>query len=201
MYAKADLEKIRIFTENRNRSGLYRWVNNSNGKIYVGSSSNLSVRLYTYYSLRSLAKSNRPIDRALLKYGFSSFTLEILEYYNLSELLTRKQFYLDILKPDYNIAETAGSTLGYKHTDESIAKMRNFVLSREVKIKKALATKNATASRKVSIVMEDINTKEKLEFPSLTEAGKALGVTKGTVSQALVNNRILNKIYSIKRKS
>lgn len=201
MYTKADLDKIRIFTENRNRSGLYRWVNNSNGKIYVGSSSNLSVRLYTYYSLRSLAKSNRPIDKALLKYGSSSFTLEILEYYNLSELLTRKQFYLDILKPDYNIAETAGSTLGYKHTDESIAKMRNFVLTGEVKIKKALATKNATASIKVSMVMEDINTKEKLEFPSLTEAGKALGVTKGAVSQALLNNRILNKIYSIKRKS
>lgn len=198
-YANADLDKIRIFTENRNRSGIYRWINN--GKIYVGSSSNLSVRLYTYYSLRSLAKSNRPTDRALLKYGFSSFTLEILEYCNLSELLTREQFYLDNLKPDYNIAETAGSTLGYKHTDESIAKMRNFVVSGEVKIIKALATKNATASRKVSIVIEDINTKEKLEFTSLTEAGKALGVTKGAVSQALLNNRILNKIYSIKRKS
>lgn len=89
--------------------------------------------------------------------------MEILEFCNLNKLLSREQFYLDNLKPEYNIAQTAGSTLGYKHTDESIAKMRNFVLSDEVKISKALAIKNATASRKVSILVEDINTKEKLE--------------------------------------
>lgn len=200
VYTNADIDKTRIFTENRNKSGVYRWVNNKSRKSYVGSSSNLSVRFYTYYSLRSLAKSNRPIDRALLKHGFSSFTLEILEYCSLNELLNREQCYLDDLKPEYNIAEIAGSTLGYKHTDESVAKMRNFVLSDEVKIRKALATKNATASRKVSIIVEDINTKEKLEFTSLTEAGKALGITKGAVSQALLNNKILSKTYSVKRK-
>ena len=200
MYSNADIDKTRIFTENRNMSGVYRWINNNNGKSYVGSSSNLSVRFYTYYSLRYLAKSNRPVDRALLKHGFSFFTLEILEHCDLNVLLSREQYYLDLLKPEYNIAETAGSTLGYKHTDQSIAKMRDFVLSDEVKTRKALATNNATASRKVPIILEDINTKEMLEFTSLTEAGKALGVTKGAVSQALLNKRILSKTYSIKRK-
>jgi len=48
---------------------VYRWVNKVNGNIYIGSSTNLHVRMYTYFSLRSLAKSNRPIDRALLKHG------------------------------------------------------------------------------------------------------------------------------------
>ena len=36
---------------------------------------------------------------------------------------------MDKFKPDYNIVEVAGSTLGYKHTEESLKKMRDFILS------------------------------------------------------------------------
>jgi hypothetical protein len=106
--------------------------------------------------------------------------LEILEYCDEKELLLkREQYYLDNLKPQYNIVEialaaqdawgcfAAGSTLGYKHTEESIEKMRNFVLSEEVLAIKRLATANATASRR-------IETNEKSEYVSLSEAGKAL---------------------------
>jgi len=83
------------------------------------------VRFYTYYSLRSLANSNRPLERALLKYGFSNFSLEILEYCDKKEdAVKREQYYLDYLKPKYNIVKLAGSTLGYKHTEESLKKMR-----------------------------------------------------------------------------
>ncbi len=63
--------------------------------------------MYTYFSLRSLAKSNSSIDRALLKYGFSNFRLEILEYCELKDVLKREQHYLDISKPQYNIATIA----------------------------------------------------------------------------------------------
>ena len=63
---------------NRKKIGVYHWINKINGNAYIGSSVNISVRMYTYYSLRSLAKSNRPIDKALLKYGFSNFILEII---------------------------------------------------------------------------------------------------------------------------
>nr|QDG01228.1 GIY-YIG endonuclease [Scytalidium sp.] len=81
-YLDADKNKVKIFSENRNKAGVYLWTNKLNGNNYVGSSINLSVRFYTYYSLRSLAKSNRPLERALLKYGFSNFSLDILEYCN-----------------------------------------------------------------------------------------------------------------------
>ena len=68
--------------------------------------------MYTYYSLRSLAKSNRPIDRALLKYGFSKFSFSAAEYCTSVNVLEREQYYLDLIKPEYNIIEKAGSTLG-----------------------------------------------------------------------------------------
>lgn len=106
--------------------GIYRWINNINGKTYVGNSNNLSVRFYTYFNLRSLAKSNIPMERALLKYGYSNFSLEILEYCNLDNLLEREQYYFNNLKPDYNIVKIAGSTLGYKHTKESLKKNKRF---------------------------------------------------------------------------
>jgi len=199
-YINADADKINIFADNRNKTGIYRWINNLNGKTYVGSSNNLSVRFYSYYSLRSLAKSNRPMERALLKYGFSKFSLEILEYCNLDNLLEREQYYLDILKPDYNIVEIAGSTLGYKHTEESLKKMRDFILSDEVMAKKRLATKNATSSRRISIIIKNIKTEELREYKSITCASRALKVSKAAVSQALLNNRLLKKVYKIIRK-
>ena len=50
------------------------WVNKVNGNTYVGSSVDLRERLYVYYSLLKLNKSNRIIDKALLKYGYSKFS-------------------------------------------------------------------------------------------------------------------------------
>ena len=99
-YYNADTDKVNIFADNRKKIGIYRWINNLNGKTYIGSSSNLSERFYKYYSLRYLAKSNRPMERALLKYGFSNFSLEIIEFCNLENLLKREQFYLDLCKPE-----------------------------------------------------------------------------------------------------
>jgi len=105
----------------------------------VGSTVNLRVRLYTYFSLGSLSKSNRIIDKALLKYGYSNFSFEILEYCSRENVLVREQYYLDLLKPIYNIVEKAGSTFptrsgallgreseGYKHSEETKEKFRNF---------------------------------------------------------------------------
>lgn len=107
---------------------------------------------------------------------------------------------MDNLSPQYNIVEMAGSTLGYKHTLESLKKMRNLVLSDEVRKIKALATENATASRRISIIVENIQTNVKTEYISLSEASRALGLSKSAFSQALINNKILKKIYSVKRK-
>jgi hypothetical protein len=141
------------------------------------------------------------MERALLKYGFSNFSLEILEYCNYEDLLKKEQYYLDILKPEYNIVEIAGSTLGYKHSEESLKKMRNFILSDEVLAKKKLATKNATIARSIPIIVKIIKTNEISEYVSLSAASNAIGVTKSAISQALINNTIIKKTYILERKN
>lgn len=64
-----------------------------------------------------------PIYKALLKYGHSKFILEILEYCKPTQCIEREQYYIDLLKPDYNILKTAGSLLGFKHSKESVSKI------------------------------------------------------------------------------
>jgi group I intron endonuclease len=49
--------------------------------------------------------------------------LEILEYCAGDQAVSREQYYLDLLKPEYNILKTAGSLLGHKHSEEVRAKM------------------------------------------------------------------------------
>lgn len=64
-------------------------------------------------------KSKTPIHSALLKYGYSNFSLEILEYCEREKAVPREQYYFDLFKPRYNILKIAGSSLGYKHTEQT----------------------------------------------------------------------------------
>lgn len=62
----------------------------------------------------------------MLKYGYISFSLEILEYCNEKIVLKREQYYLDLLNPDYNILKIANSRFGSKLSDETKAKIRSY---------------------------------------------------------------------------
>ena len=115
VYLDLDDTKV-IFEENIRRPGIYRWVNLINGSRYIGSAADLTRRFRDYFSTKWLEKetlkNNSIIYRALLKYGYSNFRLEILEYCEKAKILEREQYYLDVLKPTYNICEVAGSSLG-----------------------------------------------------------------------------------------
>ena len=74
-----------------NQGVVYCWLNQINNKSYVGSSVNLTVRLYKYYSFRHLESSRRPIEKSLLKYGYSNFSFHLLEYCKNVECIDREQ--------------------------------------------------------------------------------------------------------------
>jgi group I intron endonuclease len=134
MYDNAyDMKKL-ILIENKNKSGIYRWTNKSTGDFYIGQSSNLHVRFKNYFDLSYLTSKNHLIIcRALIKYGFVNFTLEILEYCDNLDLLNREQYYLDKLIPTYNILKIAGSSLGFKHSIETRLKISNSILEKDYK--------------------------------------------------------------------
>lgn len=95
------------------------------GKSYVGSARNFSIRFKQYFNYNHLTdpKRNMAIYKAILKYGYGGFILEILEYCDPKVLLIKEQFYMDKLNPEYNILKLAGSSLGYKYSEAARAKM------------------------------------------------------------------------------
>ena len=111
-YANMDLDKFFVLKENINKSGIFRLVNNINGKSYISSSVNLTNKFIIYYSLSSLrkVKGSIIIYRALSKYGYSKFSLDIIEYCEKYNLISREQYYIDLLKPEYNIKYKSGKT-------------------------------------------------------------------------------------------
>lgn len=132
-YLDTELNKANVLAENRNKSGIYRWINNENGNTYVGSAVNLSKRINSYFQEGELNRNPRPIKNALLKYGHENFNLEILEYCNKEDLIKREQHYLDELTPEYNVLKQAYSLSGFKHSDETIEKLKLKTLSEEQK--------------------------------------------------------------------
>ncbi len=111
-YSNAEKCKFIIMKDNKNKSGIYRWTNRITGKFYIGSAVNLTKRLRFYYSSKSIENSllikRSYIYTSILKYGYSKFSLEIIEYCDLDILLQREQHYLDTLKPEYNIRKKVG---------------------------------------------------------------------------------------------
>jgi group I intron endonuclease len=106
-------------------SGIYRITCTPTGKFYIGSAVCLRIRWKDHRSdLRYNHHDNPKLQAAWNKYGEEAFIFDILELVLIPEMLTaREQYWLDKLKPIFNIAPTAGSTLGVKHSPETRAKM------------------------------------------------------------------------------
>jgi len=124
LYINALDQKIQIIKENSNKSFVYRWTNKINGKTYLGSTANSKKRLNFYFDKGSLLTKKIPIYMALLKYGHANFTFEIIKYCEPKEAVIFEQTYLDNYDFDYNINVKANSILGYKHTAETLNKMK-----------------------------------------------------------------------------
>lgn len=234
IYHNCELDKAKILRDNKDKKAIYRWINNINHKTYIGSSANLTVRLYKYFSTIHLAKYNTPIHNALLKYGFNNFSLEILEYCeNGVDLVKREQYYFDLLKPEYNILKIAGSPLGFKHSEKTLEFFRNNrkvseetrnnlslaatgrILTESDKIKISIARSGIKLSDEtrakisaatialigVSVTVKNVKTETELHYTSLTDAAKAIGVSRTAVRKALDTGRTIKGQYLVATKN
>jgi hypothetical protein len=186
-YSNADALKEAILNENKSKSGVYRFTNTINGKSYIGSSVNLRKRFHHYYSGSSLlrTKTTSAISNALLKYGYSNFTLEILEYCDSSDTIKREQHYIDLFNPEYNILSTAGSSLGHKHTEETKAKLRAISLNFSEETKKKIGQAQIGNTKRWGVGVGrveviDLETNEISIFSSMAKAGEMLGGNKAS---------------------
>lgn len=143
----------------------------------------------------------------------SNFSLVILEYTSSEELISSEQKWIDLLKPDYNTNPIAGSSKGYKHSEESIEKIRNALLgkkrSEEVKLamsesrkgennsfygkkhtketisllKAAAANREKTPVPGIEVEITDLETKITTTYESIRKAAKAIGSDIKSISR------------------
>ena len=106
-------------------SGIYKITNTKTGDFYIGSAINFKKRFGIHIStLKNQKHDNQILQKVYNKYGLEKLSFEIVEVIkDKKNLISREQYYLDNLKPKYNICKIAGSTLGYKFSNESKVKM------------------------------------------------------------------------------
>lgn len=126
-------------------------------------------------------KSNIIIYSAILKYGHSNFNLEIIEYCESTEkILERENYYLDLLNPEYNVLQKAGSSLGRLHTEDTKAKIRASLIGRKIpKETRDAMLKGSTVRVGVRIV--DLLTGTSNEYLSIREAAREIGESEGSL--------------------
>jgi group I intron endonuclease len=134
-------------------SGIYAIVNTLNGKRYVGSAVNIYKRRDRHFSdLGRGQHHSQYLQRAYDKYGGDQFTFHVIEQCDKSLLIEREQYYIDTLRPEYNVAPKAGTSLGVKQTKEMIERkskrMIGHIVPQEVREKISAALKG----RKLSYV-------------------------------------------------
>lgn len=148
-----------IREDNRQKAGIYMIENKVNGKKYVGSAATnrINVRFRNHMIHRTGQKNTA---RAVVKYGVENFTYYILEYYpgivhkeNLSPahiaLMEMETKYITELKPEYNILQVAGSSLGFTHSEETKRKMKeNYSDERKEKLRVAQLGKTHSLERR-----------------------------------------------------
>jgi group I intron endonuclease len=90
--------------------------------------------------------------------------------------LERENYYLDILKPEYNILKYAYSMLGYKHTAKSIEKLKSMKkgkISAEHRLLLSLTHKNKIVSdetrAKLSAAIADFRAKNPISDKQLAK--------------------------------
>ena len=89
--------------------GIYKIINNINGKIYVGQSVDIAKRWSSHKTEFKKQKYDTKLYRAIAKYGLENFTLEVIEECAQNKLDEREVYwieYYDSYHKGYN--ETLG---------------------------------------------------------------------------------------------
>lgn len=213
------------------KSGIYKITNLVNGKVYVGSANHFKRRWNMHtYQLKNQKHSNIHLQRAWDIYKENNFKFEVIEYCNQEDLIEKEQFWIDFLNVTnynlgYNICRKAGSTLGFKMSEETKKKMsiakqipksevwkasrKNYIYTEEHKKRMSLANKGTKPTQYTMQRLIEVCSKPILvfrynvfvgEFSSSAEAARKLQIDRTSIFKVLKGTRSHYKNYTFKRK-
>lgn len=107
-----------------NKSGIYKIINEITQEFYIGSSKNLYTRKQNHFNALFKNKHINPhLQASYNKHGKENFKFEILSICPKEYLIKLEQWFIDNMKPKYNICKIAGNKLGVKHSNETKLKI------------------------------------------------------------------------------
>lgn len=99
--------------------GIYKITNTINDKVYIGQSKNISQR-WRVHRYRAFSKSaedyEKPLYRAIRKYGLLAFNFEVIEECSIEDLNAKEKFWIELLdstNPSKGYNLTKGGESGY----------------------------------------------------------------------------------------
>lgn len=159
--------------------GIYKIVLKRDGRTYVGSSSKIEQRFAEHKVLLRRGEHHSPyLQRACTKYGLKAFVFEIIEICDIDLLLTREQFYIDLLKPIFNSAKVAGSRRGVKMSPETRTKIGNTLRGKKLSEQVRANMREAQIRRAALLTAEDrarlsATMKQTMSRPEMKERARA----------------------------
>lgn len=209
-------------------SGIYLIVNLFNGNYYVGSAVTGNIYMRMHKHLYSKI-GNILVGKAVEKYGLLNFAFLVLELVphqdtvDVKLLLEREDYYINTMKPEYNIAPLATNSTGWKHSEESINKMKdNYSDERRERVGninkgKTLSEETRNLIREAALHRKPMSLDSRLKcavnvrpitisnldgsnpqsFSSIIEATKVIECTEKTIRRALNSNGIIKRKYLV----
>lgn len=165
----------------RNKAGVYKITNLVNNKFYIGSSINIYNRKHTHINkLKNREHSCKHLEYSYHKYGFDNFIFEVLEYCD--NYTEREQYYISLLKPEYNKRLIAQNNKGLVVTDKTkeliSQKLKNRYAKNEIK---AYNQKH----KQKEVEQYDLQGNYIKSFNSPKEAELALNLNAGDISKGV----------------
>jgi len=135
------------------------------------------------------------ICRAWLKHGYSNFSLTIIEYCEVSELLTKEKYWVKLFNPEYNIIQdpTVPPMSGRKHSDKSKTKISDAQKGNASGFKKGEPRLEGSGRPSQAIEVTDMaspTNNTTVSYNSIREAARALNIPSyKSISTYIKNNQ------------
>lgn len=183
------------------KSGIYGFINNIDGKRYIGSGVDLYRRFLDHLKGR---RSNIRLQRAIKAHGIDNFSFVVYAFaentmptITIMETLFMSYFPKEFL---YNFKYKASSKSGYKPTEEAIANFKKRFLdpNNHPMFGKTHYLKSKSLIRK-PVTLYDVNNNNILTFKSSVQLSEYLRCAKSTVLKYIKSGKLYKGIFFIKK--
>lgn len=198
--SKTTQSKIRL--ELTGKSGIYSFINNVDGKRYIGSAKDLHKRFMLHLKGKD---SNVRLQRAFNKHGRNNFSFVIYAFadYSLPAIMDLETLFITYFKREklYNLKFHATTMLGYKHREDT-----KKLISKPGKLnpmygKSHLDSTKRLISDKIGnpVTLYNKNGEYVLTFKNNVHLSRFLNCEKSTIGLYIKTGNLFKELYYIKK--